>query len=222
VSVPVVAAFDDSDTLGNNSTISYTIPSGWLVGDYVVAFLTHGVRTVSSAPSGWTLIRAQSGDANVSAYGKTLVSGDPGSSPTWTLNATSFQNTRILYLRVTGAADTGTIDGDAGAVDGTAVTSHVSPAVTTTGPDRLILRLFTSNGQVLTPSSGDTGTEIVAGTTLPSLAAFRSSLASAGSTGTATYTTALARNFTYITAAIAPASGPSVSIPAIYYAVNRR
>lgn len=204
MAVPTFVGYDASGSQ-STATITHTIPAGWSAGDFVVAHCNTFFRSPTGTPSGWTLAGSATGGAvDLYAYYKTLAPGDPGSTFSLTLNAAP-SGASITLLRVTGHDSASPMAATpATATDGGDVTTHVSPAVTTTVGDALILRLVNGD-QAGTASSGDTGTAIYADDINKS--AWWSSLASAGSTGTATYTTGVARFWNYVTLAVAPASG---------------
>ncbi len=206
------AAFSAADVSSAQTTspVSHTVPAGWAAGDLVIAYLRTNIRTVSSVPSGWTLIQSTTGISdNTYSYWKILVSGDLGASQSWTLNANP-SACRIAFYRFTGAHAVTPIDASASQNDASSGTSHTSPSVTTTVDNCLIARMAINGGsaQSLSASSGDTGTQQYQDTTT-ALALFTSTKTTAGSTGTATYTTPSSRQLTFTTAAIAPAASSS-------------
>lgn len=100
-------AFDGA-TSGAPSSTSITIPAGAAIGDVALAVVqVTNTVTVSAAPSGWTLQSGPitDGTDNTWLYSKTLVSGDPGTSVTWTFSSTTRP---IIEMTVfTGVIDTG-------------------------------------------------------------------------------------------------------------------
>jgi hypothetical protein len=211
MAVPTYVELSDSGSLGTVSTLTHTVPSGWAAGDLCVAVLTCATnRTVASAPAGWDLVETPTvgNVAYLTVYEKVLEAGDVNAAHSWPLSASSSATNQVVFLRVTGHHATTPVNVDAGAVDGSAVTSHVSPAVTTTEPDCLILRVLCNNSLVTT-SSGDTGTEVIQSL---SVRVWRSSKAAAGSTGTATYTTGIVKNVSYVTLAVQPAAGSGTTV----------
>jgi hypothetical protein len=206
MAVPVVADY----LAGSNDTTSplgITVPGTWSAGDLAFALVHTYTRTVSTPPSGWTALNSpqNSGSVNTYLYYKQLVSGDIGATADWTLNANPSLG-RVVLVQVTGHDTTTPINASVGQSDATA-NSHTSPAVTTTTGDCLVLRLMAiDEGMTWTASSGDTGTNVVTGSTSPSYSIWKSSKATAGSTGSATYST---NNFSLqlFTVAVAPSAG---------------
>jgi hypothetical protein len=207
MAVPVVAAVEVGP-VDSTSPVSVTVPAGWSVGDLAFAMVHTYNRTVSTPASGWTAINSPqfSGSVRTYLYWKILVSGDIGAAAGWSLSADPSVG-RVTLVQVTGHDPTTPINVSAGQQDDYA-TSHVSPTVTTTANDCLILRLMSSdyNPGGWTASSGDTGTSVAAGTTAPPYSVRKSSLATAGSTGTGTFTTSNTA-MQLFTVAVAPTSG---------------
>jgi hypothetical protein len=215
MAVPTYVEESDSGSLGTQTTLTHTIPSGWSADDLAIAFVTFAVnRSVSTPASGWTVIGSQqTGSYRCIAYYKILASGDINAAHSWVLTSSSASNNQIVFIRITGHDATTPINTSANAVDGSNRTTHVSPAVTTTVDDCLIVRLMAS-ANFLTASSGDTGTQELQNA---NQRIFRSSLATAGSTGTATYTTGVSTNLGYCTIAVAPTSGGGSAKPTYYH-----
>lgn len=217
MAVPVLVSTDANSTSAS-SPIAHTIPAGWSAGDLVIALLYTSSRTVTGVPSGWAAADDSTTLAfnKIYAYWKVLVSGDLGASQSWTLSANPSAS-RIVFIRITGAHATTPINSSDGTADGSSGTTHVSPEVTSSVNDCLILRMMVNGGQATTASSGDTGSKEYEVTSTPGMSVWESSKATAGGTGTATYTTTANRQFAYITLAIAPAAGASGN-PWNYYA----
>lgn len=213
MAVPTVAATSDSGAIGGTiSTIEHVVPSGWSSGDMVIAQIRTPInRTISAAPDGWNLLEGpETGGQRHYWYWKFLDIGDPNENQVWTLS-TSGSGAQVVMLRIAGNHASSPIDTSTSGVDGSAGTSHVSPTVTTTADECLILRCMGSSG-TLTASSGDTGSEVIQAT---NVRIFSSSKSPAGSTGTATYTTVSSVDVTYATIAIAPTAGGDVTAPTL-------
>jgi hypothetical protein len=202
MAVPVIEEYVAGTDLGTDPiavTLSSTFNSG--LG---VVFVITGPRSVSSVPSGWTEATFQSAWAtslNAYAYTKSLVSGDASSSLSFGMSST-YAYSAILALRVSGA---GTVDSVAGTFAGSAsIVTHQS--VTTSAADCLVLRCFLlGTGRSIDSTSGDAGTSYYAKATgEPRIHLYQTSKATAGSTGTATYTLNAGSESTQITLAIAP------------------
>lgn len=218
--VPSLAATDAS---GNQTTspISHTIPAGWAAGDLVIAHLSTVIRTVSSAPAGWTLIQSTTGISdNTYTYWKVLSAGDLGAVQSWTLNANP-SSSRVVFHRVTGVDVVTPVNASDKANDAVSGMSHVSPSLTTTVSDCLVLRLTTNGGQVTSAASGDTGSKSYETTVTPGLTCWASSKAVAGVTGTGTYSTPANRQFSHVVIAIAPAASGGLTKQHHHYAQMR-
>ena len=71
------------------TSASITIPAGAMVGDLLVVSVHADWNVTSTAISGWTFIGAANGsNTGVSTFSKTAVSGDPGSTVTFTFGGT--------------------------------------------------------------------------------------------------------------------------------------
>lgn len=127
------------------SSLTVTKPSGAASGDLLLAFVEiRGDKSISSAPSGWTLLAAASGntgstnnDAKLATYYKVAGSSEPASY-TWT--QASSGDIAITIGAFTGVDTTTPID--VSGVTTTASqssTSCAAPTVTTTGVNRLLV-----------------------------------------------------------------------------------
>jgi hypothetical protein len=216
MAVPVVADYL-AGSADATSPISVTVPSGWSAGDLVFALLHSFVRSITSAPSGWTGLDSPqySGAVRSYLYWKILGSGDPGSTLDWATNADPSYG-RAVLVKVTGHDTTTPINVSAGQAD-TATNSHASPSVTTTASDCLILRFLCidENNSGWSASSGDTGTNVATSTVMPTYTVWKSSLASAGATGTGTYGTSNVA-MQLFTVAVAPSAG-GVAKPVLFH-----
>jgi hypothetical protein len=201
MAVPTVAS-SSVGTAESTASPSIAIPA-WDVGDLVVLTIHTFIRTVSTAPTGWTALNSpvSGGSVNTYVYWKILASGEPSSTVSFTLSASN-PNSRIALIRVTGHNATPINQSTSGSSTSPIATS----SVTTTVDDCLILRILASDdAPAWTATSGDTGTEIYTSGNLSRLAAWKSSKATAGATGTATYTSNYTSHFWVI--AIAPTAG---------------
>lgn len=206
---PTYVGVDISSTQ-STSTITHTVPSGWSAGDLAIAHVDTGLRTVSSAPSGWALAGSITGTAaNTYIYTKTLEAGDLGGSIGWTLNA-SPTGAFIALIRMTGHDTVTPVNVIDTVDDVTTVTDHTFPTVTTTADNCVVFHSTSHGGQNFSVGSGSTGTER---NNAAPLILYSQTKASAGAVGTATYTTTLTRRQSLITFAIAPAasSGPAIN-----------
>lgn len=205
---------------GATDTPTLNLPTGVASGDLLIAVLSLNANRTITAPAGWTV---ESEDVDPVFSGRKgvysrVADGSEGSSAVWTLSVGA--TTAALMLRITGADTSDPVT----AITTEPANSATSPSVTTTAADSLVLRLIgQSRDRTYTAPSGHT-TAIQQGGN-PSVGACSIAQATAGASGTAVWTIGGggADSIVHFTLAIAPPSGgPSVSIPALYYAVNRR
>jgi hypothetical protein len=215
---PTFQATTDSGALDVTS-LSLTVNAGWSVGDLVLAYICGGGRTVDAAPSDWTLIDSNTAVANCQTYvyRRILGSGDPGTSYTWTLSGPAYQG-RLVYCRVTGHNSTASVDTSADANDGSAVTSHPSPVLTTGQSDCLLVRFMTGHwSTTTTASSGNTGTSQLNTDSGQGHSIWSYAWSGSGAEASAaTYSTgANSRQLAYVSVAVAPAASSAVRSPLI-------
>lgn len=191
-------AFRDSAKVFNDSASATTIcpiPTGIQDGDLMLAMLvssdTVAGASITSAPTGWTVERAHTsfGTASSAIYRRVKQSGDTAAS--WTLSAA--RDVQVVILAYSGVDTSTPIDVSAYATRSGAATTTVAPAVTTTGPDRMIVRLFGEKSSTTTSITAPAGTT-QRSVSLGSGASSTSSLGvdveqeATGTTGTATAT----------------------------------
>jgi hypothetical protein len=205
MAIPSVIA-NSAGTVLNGTAPSHTIPAGWSAGDLCIAFVRCGGRTITARPTGWANVNeARGAGENIYVEWMKLASGDLGATQTWTLSNTA--DNQVTFFRITGQHATTPIDVTTATSEGSSSATHTSPSVTTTANDCLILRCWSNGSQLLTASSGDTGTKYYEQTSDPGATLFTSSLATAGATGTAVYNTIANRQLNTVTVGIAPTSG---------------
>ncbi|MDP9479975.1 MAG: fibronectin type III domain-containing protein, partial [Actinomycetota bacterium] len=131
---------------GNSTATSITIskPAGVVAGDLLVALLTvaRGTDLAIAAPSGWTLILRTNESTNIATASYYKVAG--ASEPTsyqWGFTGTGspFGAAGGISAYV-GVHNVSPINASAGQVNASASTSVVTPAVTTTVADALVIR----------------------------------------------------------------------------------
>ncbi|MEA5456675.1 PKD domain-containing protein [Sinomonas sp. JGH33] len=182
------------------STVALTAPSGTSAGDVLVASITTDLNpSVTSVPAGWTPIvnglsinaSATSG-ARVFAYYHVAGASEP-SSYLWTLSAAVKWGAGVTAYR--GVNNTTPLDtGVATAVDGTySATSITLPSITTVSSGALLIGGVGLDSVVpgISPPNGWTQCWQVAGGQIGELADLTQ--ATAGASGTATWTLSTAR-----------------------------
>lgn len=124
-------ATDDHDSASGTSFIPAK-PTGVVSGDYMLAWVEAiGTSlTVSSAPSGWTLVQSETGNANIlSALYAKVAGGSEPSTYTWTLS--NSVKGRVTISAYSGVDNSTPIDASAHGTAGLNVTT-APPAVTGT------------------------------------------------------------------------------------------
>lgn len=128
MTVPTIAhAAADSASGGNRAV---TIPgSGVAAGD--VAFVVGDLQssaTSLTAPAGWTLVEDSTDGKTLQVWRRTLVSGDLGTSPTWTVSP-GYYSAKLAIVIVSGADGTSPVN-----VLGSVASTGWGTSLTLTGP----------------------------------------------------------------------------------------
>ena len=87
----------------NDGSANLLIPAGIAAGNTLVAAFkvgTFSLRTVASAPSGWTLADSDAGDMGFYVYRKTADGTEGGTTATWTMSASC--NAAFVFAEVSG------------------------------------------------------------------------------------------------------------------------
>jgi hypothetical protein len=215
MAVPVVETVATSGSSTNVSTCTVTMPSGVASGDLLVVSLSIAANRTITAPSGWTLVYndlESSAPTRVATYYRVAGSSEPASYD-WTVNIGT--NFNASALRISGVNGTTPIDVSQ---NDTTASNSISPSVTTTGSDRLILRIFhMGRDRTFTqPTSHTKQTESAVGVACDQSTATITQ-SGAGATGTATWTVAGGGNDRSVhhVLAIAPPDGTSIRSPLI-------
>jgi hypothetical protein len=147
VSLVTTVPFSDGTTTGGTSTTG-TVPSATTaVGDTAIFFMCQnaGSSAVFTAPTGWSTVAGPDQTGSTSAertqvYGKDLVSGDLGSSVTFSSSGSGTRTFGVLVIfRGTSLAS---ITAPAATTNTTNTTSITSPAVTTTVASSWVVGLW--------------------------------------------------------------------------------
>lgn len=196
-------------TAAPSSTATYTCdkPAGVANGDVLVAFLHTAFRTVSTPPSGWTLVDSWTAAADPKTYVYTKAITDAGSEPasySWTLSGSD--DGLIAIVAVSGAIDHATNAFESADAREFSVTSFTSPAVTPSDADSLVLRLANSQSEgALTPPGDETELLNIVNDSTEGMSVTYFTHGTT-STGSNTFTIGVADEIAGITFAIAPAA----------------
>lgn len=200
------------------STQTRTIPSTAQAGDvafFLAAANTSSTNTISSGPSGFTLITNNStGSGKQILYYKVLGSGDPGTNVTLTMSLASLMASAIVVYR---GVNSTTFDATTATGTGTATATFTFPTVTTVTNNAWVLHMVAarnsvrSAGSSFAPPTSPTHTERV-DTSTTGTNSFNAqleisdyTLATAGATGSQSGTSSTAGGYTTWTIALRPA-----------------
>jgi hypothetical protein len=195
------------------TTLTLTKPTNTTAGDVLIATVDARGNPTFTAPSGWTLVRADNNPTvqTKSTYVRVAGASEP-SSWTWTLN--SAQAASGAVLAYTGVNTTTPIDASAGHTS-TDWDNDVqtAPSVTTSTANAVVLSLFgTSNASSATAGSGLTeraDAASTAGTYFVDSEVADRVAATAGATPTTTATSNVNGNSLAQTVALRPAASPT-------------
>ncbi len=209
---------------GNSTATSITVnkPAGVVAGDVMIAVLTvaTGSNVAIAAPSGWALILRTDESTNIAtaSYYKVATASEP-TSYQW-----GFSGTGSPFGAAGGISDyvgvhnVSPINASAGQANGSASTSVVTPAITTTAPAALVIRAHgvrvgSATPATIAPPTGTSERWEVSnsansiGRTAETADALQ---ATAGGTGTATATADVSVTNATQTIALAPAPEPEL------------
>jgi hypothetical protein len=220
MSAPSFVQVANSGSLTSSITVTYS--STPASGNLLLAVLSTRTGAPTVIPAGWSLLTSDTTQSLYRYYIYTKISGS--SEPTghtWTMSET---NTYVITASEwSGAASSGAVEafGFSGFPS--------SPQVTTLGPDRtIVIAGVTRQGDGLNPPSAPIQfgfAEAGSGGAGRKMISVRYEQATEGLTPTASDQRewiSSANIGNVVTLAIAPASGPAASIPAIYYSLQRR
>lgn len=209
-------AFRSVSTATGSNSCAPSLPTGAVAGDVLVALIAQdgniGGEGQVPTPAGWTRLD----DANVvgagalfsSTFWKIVASGEAAS---YTFNA-SLANTVAATIFCASGASGNPIDAHTSITDTDLDTTVVAPSVTTNGPDRLVLRFYTSpptGGRTFTTPTSHTERSDTNSQSVDEIL-----VSAAGAAGTATSTVSSGSiNLGAFTVAISPAGLPVFRLP---------
>jgi hypothetical protein len=225
VSVTVAAA--GAVTSGTTQTLATSAPSGVVAGSPLVLLLSVRDSATSqnpATPSGWTYVNQSGSRARVYAYFR-YAAGDSSDAPTIDHGASPSHGLQSQILRFAGAAPSGALGanqiGAANGIDASIPTVSISESGSLV-VSVLALETGGSAAAVTWPSPWDERADSWPNASVRHT--FSTATAPANPSTSPGGTVSWGTSFQYglLTLAITPAPASSVSIPAIYYAVNRR
>lgn len=202
MAVPVVESVA-SNVNSSGSSLTITKPTGTVEGDLLVAAVGLAENANFTGPSGWTFIRRDDNTSNINLewWYKVAGASEP-SNYTWSIGLTRQWSGGIW--RISGQDGTTPIDANNGN-NYSATQFPVSPSVTTTVDDCLVLRAVMSR-DISTTEPGSHTNDWNRPSSFSSNAAIHKSQLSAGATGSATWTLGSSVTAGASTIAIAPAA----------------
>lgn len=208
---PVVESYSENQEEGGSFSLTITKPTGTAEGDWLIALIGIRNSTISSAPSGWTQVTTGtvSNIGEAATYKKKATGSEP-SDYTWSFSSSDRNLGAIVRISGADATDAVNIANDATGSDYSG-DPNACPDVTTTANECLILRFVTVDVPIVTPGVPTDHTLIfdhTAGSSfrLSNAGAYENQ-ASAGSTGSATFTGSTSAEWVTATVAIQPAAG---------------
>lgn len=210
---PVVESVATTNKSSNATEITVTKPSGTAEGDLLFASICVDSQTPTiDTPSGWTALHKQQAVAISTAIFYKLAGGSEPSDYTFTWPSTNADSTAAI-ARISGAHQTTPIDVSDEGTGGSS--TMVAPAVTTTVDDTLIVRVVLADQGATsidpwTPPTDHTEEWDFANPTLfdgQGQTMAHIDQASAGDSGTGSFTANASDGYHGYTVAIAPAAG---------------
>jgi hypothetical protein len=196
-----------SDVIGPSASISVAYPTGTAAGKTLVYLLAYtNTATISTPPAGFTAGSTQANGTRTLALYTRVCDGSESGSVSVTLSASVRRVGAMLLVDATAATP---ID-LAGFATGTGTTG-TAPAITTTGDNRLGVRVLAvagNSGAVTIPSTSRLYVSDGTGSGGITLAASTESFTTAGTTSTAAFTWGVSVEWIACTLALSPpASG---------------
>lgn len=181
----------------NVASAAVAVPAETVAGDRLIVTLNTGALASITPPTGWTEIRmdrsgTSSSDAQLTSYERTADTTDADTNPTYTWTFSAGRAASIVMLDYSDGA----LEASAGSSGSTVTTSIVAPSVTTLSADALVVAVGAGQNEATftSPAGYTERVDVVAdgGSTPKSQAVADLVQASAGATGTATFTATVA------------------------------
>ena len=200
-SVPVVAGSAVSSSVPPASTFTLNLPAGVVAGETLLASVTTEWSNVT-VPAGWTLVRTVDGVSKQKVFSKVATGSEPASIPV-TLDDTGEQTVGVV-LRVQGTAGVDVHVGTSG--ESTTATGSLT---TTVANDLLVgfqgAGLWDSTVASTTPPSGWVEqADVMSAGLWRQASAATAGQATAGASGTKTFTLSEAASWTLVLVALKP------------------
>lgn len=212
----IVVESSASNTATASSSLTITKPSGTVSGDVLVAFVNI-VRAslIDTPPSGWTAINTAGSYTQWSVYWKVAGASEPADY-TWTESSTNWAGVifRLSGVDNTTSLDATTVTGE----DTTYNTSFNAGSITTVTDGAMVFTSVFKEQQYITGGPGGSWTNGYLSSAAPGVGVAYRILATAGASGTATFTASAAQRNGYTTLAFRPAAGGVTVKPWNYYA----
>lgn len=194
------------------TTVDVAAPSGSVEGDFWLAVIVNLDSSITVSETGWTEVLTDVTGAGTPWRLTVLRRYAPASPGTTTFDFTAAADAVAVIARVSGAHATAPIDASGSLADPDVgvFTTQTAPSVTTTVDDVLLFRVMVTNVEGVITARPTTSRWEVAGTgggiQMSNLGS-TAEQASAGASGTATWTTSGNARWAAATIAIAPAAG---------------
>lgn len=211
-----IAVVDSNETLFTTATTDYTAPApgSLTTGQVLWAQIAYNASTGTiTAPSGWTeaIAPTSNGSARIAAYWHVVTAGENGTTPSWTWTMSAAVAGNVIIGRFSGVDTTTPVD--AGPVTGSSsTTSNVVNAVTTVTNGAWVIgggALQSATSNSIAAPAGWTTLQNTSGENAGrgAVLASKGEQASAGTTGTATFTLTAALTSRCYQVALRPATG---------------
>jgi hypothetical protein len=204
---------------GQSTATSLTIPkpAGAAVGEVLVAVIGgfSPSSTVIPAPAGWTVINnTPYGSINLPTFYHVVQAGDPAS---WTWTTTGSQSLNGTLLRYSGVDTANPLDVAAAATDSTATAAPIAPSVTTVTAGARVIRAYAANPGGVPTATPATARVMVSLNGGVNNGVSDSLQATAGATGTASFTLSTPIYWRALTFALRPADALAGQISGSVY-----
>lgn len=210
-------AYSSGSTSGAQTSVTVTLPAGWSAGDVCVVHINLKSGTDVTAATGWTSI-ISSNVASVyfsHAFYRVLQSGD--TNPAFTISLSTGNGCAWVAADYSGVASTSTINASGQTSSSSNATTHLSPTITTTVANCMLLMLYGTDISVTysSPSEGTlekTGDAGIGSNADGVTSIVDFALGAAGATGQQSITVSSTCTYTGIQVALAPGAAPASAL----------